>query len=97
MKRNRNLGIAATMVLGLAGLAYAQNAPGEQSTNQPAMHESITATKATCGCGHMMHNKESDSARSATKENTNEAVSNASREAIEREAEAAKESLVRWR
>jgi hypothetical protein len=97
MNRNRNLGIVATVVLGLAGFAFAQNAPGEQSTNRPTMHASGAAAKTTCGCGHMMHNKDSDSAHSAAKETVNGEVSNAAREAVEREAETAKESLVRWR
>lgn len=96
MNRNRNLGIAATMILGLASLSFAQKAPVEQTTNQPAMQESDTAAKTICGCGHMMDSKD-DSARGASKETTSREVSNACKEAIAREAEAAKESLVRWR
>jgi CDGSH-type Zn-finger protein len=90
MKQNRNLVIVAATVLGLAGLSLAQNEPNEQPTNQ-------AATKMTCGCGHMMDKKVSDSARSAAKDTANGEISNAAREALEREAETAKESLVRWR
>ncbi len=97
MKRNRNLGIVAVMVLGVAGLSFAQIAPNGQSTNQPATHESDSATRTTCGCDHMMNNKGSDSARSAAKETASRGASEACKEAAEREAETAKESLVRWR
>jgi uncharacterized protein HemX len=103
MKTNKHLAIIAAIVLGMTGFSFSQNAPGDKSAEQTAARNDA---KVTCGCGQAskdkktadstkLNNRKSGSAAEAD-EDTNQ-VSQACRDAVEREAEAAKESLVRWR
>lgn len=54
MKRNKHLAILATVILGVAGLAVAQEGYyGQKAANQPAAQTDSGTRAVACACRHM--------------------------------------------